>query len=345
MFSTAVEDLVVRHSAARFADPQGYRLEGDEAHLHAGVTVDAGAPDGADWALQLWACEPGGLRGIKVAELPVGCLPAAGMTSVEGWTTALPPAGQAAHTMVLALASGAAGFFDRIHDLAVFPVEAQFRQPCLQAPVTYRFEGGEVEVCVGCVANPRDADNLSGSLGLELWALPQPYEGGAFAGFLIAGGELGRVAGQAGIEALRLTLPAAAPPPGSWHIVLMLREWTPAGFLTRDYVNFSAAHEAAESPVSAAAPEAVAAPAAAEAFTPAAAPAKSAGRRPAQTAATGPVSINRATAEELAAIKGLGKAVAAAIVAGRPYAGLDEVLRAKGVGPRLLEKLRDRLAL
>jgi competence ComEA-like helix-hairpin-helix protein len=362
MFSTAIENLVVLHSAARFADTQGYRLAGDEVHLNAAVMVDASAPIGTDWALQLWACQPGGLRGIKVAELPVGCLPTASVASLEGWTAALPPAGQGAHTMVLALASGGAGFFDRIHDLAVFPAPERFCQPSLQGAVGYSFAQAEVEISVEALVNPRDGDNLSGSLSLDLWALPQPYEGGAFEGFLIAEGGLSCLPGQSRLDDVQLTLPLAPLPPGTWHIVLMLREWTPAGYVTRDYVNFSVPQVGAEPAPEVAEPLSAvtdAAPAAIEVETPpeampnpaakraeaAPVPGAEPGSAGPKTAETGRVSINRASAAELASIKGLNKSVAAAIVAARPYAGLEEVLRAKGMGAKLLEKLRDRLAL
>ena len=56
-------------------------------------------------------------------------------------------------------------------------------------------------------------------------------------------------------------------------------------------------------------------------------------------------SVNTASADELAAIKGLSKTVAKAIVAGRPYASLDELTRAKGMGEKLLAKLRQQLSL
>ena len=347
MFSTTVENLIVRHSTARFAGLRGYRFEGDQAHLNAEVTVNGGAEAGADWALQLWACEQAGVRGIKVAELPVGSLPAAGDANLQGWAAALPPAGQAAHTMVLALASGAAGLFDHIHDLSVFPAQERFCQPSMQGSVGYRCESDMVEVSVGAVTNPRDAGNLSGSLALELWALPGAYEGGAFEGIRVAGGELGCLAGQASLDEIRLSLPAVPLPPGTWQIVLMLREWTPAGFLTRDYANFDA-------PLIVPTPapsEAAAGSAAEEEATPApvvekpveAAPAKRA--KAAAGVVAGPVSINRASEAELAAVKGLSKAVAAGIVAARPYASVDEVVRAKGMGSKLLEKLRSQLSL
>jgi DNA uptake protein ComE-like DNA-binding protein len=364
MFSTPVENLVVRHSAARFAGSQGYRLEGDQAHLNAAVAVEDARLAGADWALQLWACDrsavPGSLQGIKVAEVPVGRLPAQGAASLDGWGTALPPAGQRAHTMVLALASGREGLYDRIHDLAVFPIQESFRQPSMQGMVGYRFDQASVDLRVGAVVNPRDEANLSGSLSLELWALPRTYLGGAFEGFRIAGADLGCVPGQSSMDAIHLTLPAAPVPAGTWQIVLMLREWTPAGFVTRDYANFVAPHVVAEpAPPAVAVEAAPAVPVAAEPAkaqpgpaqageppqakgAPAASARQAAGSVPAQA---GRVSINRASVAELAAIKGLGKTVAAAIVAARPYADLEELLRAKGMGPKLLAKLREHLAL
>ena len=53
--------------------------------------------------------------------------------------------------------------------------------------------------------------------------------------------------------------------------------------------------------------------------------AKAKGDKKAKTNA--PVSINKASESELAAVKGLPKAVAAAIVAARPLASLDELLK------------------
>jgi DNA uptake protein ComE-like DNA-binding protein len=355
MFSTTVENLIVRHSAAHFAGTRGYRLDGDQAHLHAGVTMDDGAAAPADWALQLWACGQDGLRGIKVAELPVGSLPAAGATELEGWTAALPPAGQGAHTMVLALASGAAGLFDHIHDLTVFSSEERFCQPSLEGTVGYRFDPGTVEVSVGAVTNPRDASNLSGSLSLELWALPRAYEGGAFEGFRIAGADLGCLSGGTRVDEIRLNLAAAPVPAGSWQVVLMLREWTPAGFVTRDYANFSVPLVVADPAPAATTAKVAETAAVAEPVQPSVAqeavkpvPAKSAKPAKAAIAAaveTSRVSINRATAAELAAVKGLSKTVAAGIVAARPYADVEDVLRAKGMGSKLLGKLRDQLTL
>jgi competence ComEA-like helix-hairpin-helix protein len=56
-----------------------------------------------------------------------------------------------------------------------------------------------------------------------------------------------------------------------------------------------------------------------------------------------PVSLNRATTDELASLDGIGPALAERIVAARPFASVDDVLRVTGIGPRRLASIRDRL--
>lgn len=410
MYATTLNSFVIPNPAARLGGEYGYRMNGDSASLSAELAVlDGQALAGADWALQLWACDAdasGRLQGVKVAEVNLGALDGDGYgtTPVGGNTVALPPAGNGAHTMVLALASGANGQFSQIHDFAVFDRPQSFTQPRLDGVVGYRFEGQSVRLTVARIENPRDAGNLSGSLALELWALDAPYGGGAFLGSLVGGVQLGALAGQSEWREIAVDADAAPLPAGRWQLVLMLREWTPAGFVTRDYCNFAVPHvvdiiaappAATPVPTSVAEAPAVATPAvgtpavatpaapAPAAPTPAAptpAPAKpktkaTAPQAPAKAAvapagkaaaaakavaATAPAkakvsekatraealpSVNTASADELAAIKGLSKTVAKAIVAGRPYASLDELTRAKGMGEKLLAKLRQQLSL
>jgi DNA uptake protein ComE-like DNA-binding protein len=141
----------------------------------------------------------------------------------------------------------------------------------------------------------------------------------------------------------------------------MLREWTPAGYVTRDYRNFAATPAKAEEKAKPAAKaKPVAKPKAAVAAKPAAVakapvaeekkPAAKAADVPAKKviaakAAAKAVSINKASEDELAALKGLPREVARAIVAGRPYASIEDVCKAKGMGLKKLAKLRDQLAL
>jgi DNA uptake protein ComE-like DNA-binding protein len=149
-------------------------------------------------------------------------------------------------------------------------------------------------------------------------------------------------------------------------LTVMLREWTPTGYLTRDYRNITVAAtkpatEVAVVPVVDALPVVEAAPEIKVIATIEAAPTeknkdvtdlpkesvkqkstKKAGKTPSTSKK---ISVNTASEEELMAVKGLPTSVARAIVAARPFAALDDVCRAKGIGAKLLAKLRDRLAL
>ncbi len=59
--------------------------------------------------------------------------------------------------------------------------------------------------------------------------------------------------------------------------------------------------------------------------------------------ASGPIDLNRATADQLDGLPGIGPATAAAIVAHReangPFASVDELLEVRGIGPAKLEAL------
>jgi competence ComEA-like helix-hairpin-helix protein len=60
-----------------------------------------------------------------------------------------------------------------------------------------------------------------------------------------------------------------------------------------------------------------------------------------------PVAVNRATVDELTALPGIGPHLAAAIVADRarhgPYRTVEDLLRVRGIGPVLIERLKSRI--
>lgn len=367
-------------AAIRFAGPMNYRIEGDMVHLEADLQVcDSARASLYDWSLQFWTDEGG--PAVRIAELPLGSVAAApgAVIPVGGSAMAALPAGNRSHGVAFRLACrGAEG--EEQHDFSSFAHAQEFYLPRLSGVVGYRFDGDNVELSVDAVENPREAGNLSGTLSLELWALPVAYGGGDFQGVPVAGIQIGSLAGQESCVGLSFSLPAAQLPPGEWHLTLMLREWTPSGFLTRDFSRFeqpytveAKAAPAAQAPVVVAEPEAptpakapapevkvakkpTAAKAAKEPAEakpaeakPAAAksavakPAAAKAAKPAKPVEVGAVSVNKASVAELAAVKGVSKKLAEAIVAARPFGKLDDVLEVKGLGEKLFAKLKDQL--
>jgi len=432
---------------ARFNGDLSYRIDGDRAQLAADLAIiDQQSFDRQQCLLQLWACpsacDGNTPSGIKVAEQQVS---AAGFDLAVD-TLALPPAGRDDYVMVMTLVGIGDNGAMQLHDYANFEIRQSFIQPQLQGALNSVFADDHVDLAIECIRNPRAADNLSGSLSLELWALAEPYSGGAFSGMRLASTELGSLAG--GEEWLHnsFRLDLAPRPAGEWSLVLMLREWTAAGYLTRDYrslqapavtevveptpvveavdvapvVEVTPAAEAVDAApaevveaVEAAADtavveEAVEVPqasleASAEADEEAVevvaeaveadekvvdvvaeaveadekvveavaeaveadekavevvaeaveadekvveAVAEKVAKAPVKEAANSDlVSINDASAADLVKVKGISRGLASAIVAGRPYGRVDDLLKIRGIGQRSLERLRPFLGL
>jgi DNA uptake protein ComE-like DNA-binding protein len=397
--------------AARLGPNHGYRIEGDIASLHAEIALELETNTQAQWALQLWACDTpfdgGALSGVKIAE---AALPLPGQAlepqRLDAQAYASLPGGQRDYSMVLVLASGAPGAFDQIHDFANYPERQRFITPHLDGSVSYQIDGDQVVLRAERVRNPRSADNLSGSLALELWALREEYHGGTFSGQPLAGVAIGRIAGDSGVGTIEQRVAFSAPSAGTWRVVLMLREWSNDGYVTRDFCTFAepyvvsaprpaaepAAKPAVVQPVAvkpvvqpaAAAAAALPLPAAtntsghaaarpvlvqplapapqneADTLTsgltaPQAAPSAPingtpapkpvAAPAPAAPTSDGRISIMHASVEEIARIRGLTKKIAQEIVKARPFSSLDELVKVRGIGPKLLAKLRNEITL
>jgi competence ComEA-like helix-hairpin-helix protein len=383
-----------RLALAALGNSHGYRFTGDSVRLNAMFTVLDPSAYQRPWALQLWACNstpafPGEGSGQLIAHAP---LPPMGEIAddVEGFEVGAPavsPAGSGEYVMVLALVTGRDGRFDEVVDFAVFPRAERFEQPRLNGVMGYRLNDGRVRLHLGGLVNPRNAENLSGTLSLELWALPAPYRGGAFNGVALAGVTVGQLPGQYELTSGDYDLSCQQPPVGVWHFVLMLREWTSAGFVTRDFTSFALPVEIVPAPAPAPAPLAVApvAPVVAAVVVPAEAPAPVKVAAPKATAtvevkpgarlevkpvarvevkpvvapvtkakvaqpvkspaAPRPIALNTASADEIRAAAGLPLKVAQAIVKSRPFKSVEDLLRVKGIGERVLAKLRSRVRI
>ena len=246
----------------------------------------------------------------------------------------------------------------------------------------YAIAGERVTINIDAICNDRPIGDLSGTLAVELWALKHPYEGGDFSGIPLAATSIGEVLGQYRIPDCRYDLIFQAPPEGDWHLVLMLREWTAAGYLTRDHRRFELPYRVApavpqvrkeaDNVISVAFERAKRqggegrrieveeiAPSRTGTEPKAAAPAKPADKpiaveeaAPTRTGITEPktaarakaedssISVNDASHDEIASVKGISHKVAENIVASRPFTTLEDLLHVKGIGERLLDKIR-----
>lgn len=337
----------------------GYRFDADTVHLHAMFAVHTPAAHDRAWTLQLWACPAAPASGAEVrghlvaqtALPPIGEL-ADDTHAFEVSTFAQPPAGWAEYVMVMALTADG-----EIHDRCAYPHREGFFAPSLSGVASYRIAGDRVELAVDRIENPRSADNLSGTLALALWALPTRYEGGDFQGVPLSGVAFDTLPGQWEYLPLAFDLPFTAPPAGRWQLVVKLREWTAAAYVTRDYVNFDAPYiqpAPVAAPVVAPAPAPLVEPAPVAAPAPKAPAAKATVTRSAAPARgvdlasalkSGGVSVNAASLEDLAQVKGLTRKVAEAVIKGRPYRSLDDLIHVKGMGPKLLSKIAPGLKL
>lgn len=237
----------------------------------------------------------------------------------------------------------------------------------LDGNCAFSVSADRVLVGVDAIRNLRAADNLSGSLAVELWAMMQPLDHlepeGVQGAQRLAATTIGEIRGQHFVPDCRYDLLFDQPAPGTWQISLLLREWNGHGYTTSDAVNFPVPYvvevSAGSGTVDAGLHRAVSAPQESEmADSQATAPeedkskdrskAKAKAKAKADKAGEAPadrVSINTATLETIAILKGVSPKVAKAIVAGRPYAEFKDLLAVKGVGEKLLRALRPMINL
>jgi hypothetical protein len=78
----------------------------------------------------------------------------------------------------------------------------------------YTIENDRIVITIAEIANRRDPGDLSGTLAIELWALAQPYAGGAFTGTPLCGTSIGELRGRHVLTNCRYDLIFQAPPAG-----------------------------------------------------------------------------------------------------------------------------------
>jgi hypothetical protein len=332
-----------REQPARLGAEHGYRIEGDTVCINADLGLPAFFSTRA-FALELWACtEPhqgGALSGTKVCQvtldLPTPLSPY--VHHVEARADAhLPPHGRC-HAMVLALVEQAPDGLRIVHDFFNYPELQAFDLPHFEGGVGYILNGSEVSLKADGIRNPRNMDNMSGTLSLELWASPAAREEMTRESVCLAAAELPRVSGQHVLSTVEMHTAFADPPAGRWNLSLLLREWTLAeGYVTRDRRTFAREYARSEPHDAASVLEPVSSPPAVTSAR-ASAPAASGWRRC-------PVSIHTASVEQLAKVKGLNLRLAKEIVKARPFESLDELIKVRGIGAKTLERIKVLLTL
>lgn len=233
------------HPYIRFNGNTGYARQGDTVILFADRIENRNQDTASDeLSLQLWACESpytgGSLTGWRLAGFPLGVLPPG--ESLETVRSAVPAgfpeSGDFAISLVIAEWDGEG--FNLVHDFHNYPCRDLFVHPRLEGTLGYRcLDDTHLVVEVERIHNPRDPENMSGTLSLELWALYEPYGGGDFQGHALGAITLGSLAGGNSWQQCAYDMEIAVPPADTYTLVLMLREWSGNGYITRDHCNFS----------------------------------------------------------------------------------------------------------
>jgi hypothetical protein len=216
----------------------------------------------------------------------------------------------------------------------------------------YEIQNDRVIINISELANYRELENISGTLSIELWALDKPYTGAEFNGLALAGTPIGELFGQHSLNNCLYNLNFQEPSAGTWYLTLMLREWTETGYFTRDYVNFALPYIVSSNPtflrnetdnvinVSFSGNKKTLATTAVEkSSSPATAKANNPDKAKAQNETA--ISLNSASIKDIVSVKGISNKLAENIDAARPFESLDEVLKVKGMGPKLWKKIRD----
>lgn len=336
-------DFATTDGALQIAGAHGYRLDADQITLWAEISGRPAAVQLALWAQPVEPAEA--TPRILVAQVR-STFPGAtdgAAARVEGVAAAAVPSGVTDWWMVMTLSAVEADGQVTVHDERCFAWTQSFLQPTLvlDQPLVARPVDAGLALDAVAVSNPRAADNLSGSLCLELWALAEPYIGGAFAGECLGRVEVGQLGGQGAREGLvgAWSVPADA----AASLVLMLREWTRDGLLTRDHRPVALAVAA---PVAPAAPVVEApAPAPAPAAAPVPAPVVAAAAAKPKARNAHLLNVNLATEAQLVAIDGLNRSLAKAVVVARPFASIDALLDINGVGEKRLARMRRHLCV
>ncbi|SBT17338.1 Helix-hairpin-helix motif protein [Marinomonas gallaica] len=225
---------------------------------------------------------------------------------------------------------------------------------------SYKIQDDRVVLCISQITNHRPLDNISGTLAIELRGY---HTDGHY--LVLASTTIGQLTGQHLLADCHYDLVFQMPPAGSWQLALEVHEWEGEQYVLMDQQFFERPYYIPEA-VPCSAEESPSAPTAAlkEEIPLTDAPVdqintKSESKPAIPKASKNPktstekkatekkakASINKSSQEELLNVKGIPKKVVNEMIEQRPFSSWEAVLLIKGMGPKLLKKLRNGLKL
>ena len=113
--------------------------------------------------------------------------------------------------------------------------------PKLSGSAPYQFGAGNATVSLGCDAiTNSSAENATGTIQVQLWALKQKYVSGRISGHVIAGFKLEGLAGGRRYNGIKKTLNASMPANrGSYFLCLTVSEFRSGGYVITDFRNYT----------------------------------------------------------------------------------------------------------
>lgn len=189
--------------------------------------------------IELWACpslpENDSATGQRLASVSLDTL-APGATRERLELSALATASvRGKFQLILAVAKAESP--ELWEDQRLIEGAREFVHPELIDPVEFAVSPAGTEVSLGGYRSERPADNVSGSLSLDLWAEPAPCVDGVPVGHLIGQLSQGTINGGEVRDGATLRYLPADLSPGTYTLCLMLREWNGESYLTRDFRN------------------------------------------------------------------------------------------------------------
>lgn len=221
---------------------------------------------------------------------------------------------------------------------------------------SYKIQNDRVILSITQITNHRPLDNISGTLAIELRGY---HQDGHY--LVLASTTIGQLTGQHLLADCHYDLVFQMPPAGSWQLALEVHEWEGEQYALMDQQYFAQPYyidDATSAPE-----ENQAVPLTDETSTtieqvdqlttkieskPSNSQAPSKEKKSLEkkdSKRKAKVSVNKGTQDELLSLKGMPTKVVTEIVEQRPFSSWEAVLLIKGMGPKLLKKLRNGLKL